>query len=122
MAHLTPKQEKALAALLTNFTIQQAADAAGIGLRTLHTWLAEPVFADAYRTARRDATQHAIAQLQQSSSYAAAALRKLLTSDKPTVQLQAAKTILELSIKTLELEDVLARIERLEQAHAEKPS
>ena len=38
---LTPKREKAVQALLTHGTVGQAANAAGIGERTLRRWLDE---------------------------------------------------------------------------------
>lgn len=41
---LSAKQHKAIAALLTVGTVRAAAEAAGVGERTLHTWLADGDF------------------------------------------------------------------------------
>ena len=49
------KQEDAIAALLTQRNVEEAARAAGIGVRTLLRWLKLPEFQSAYRQARRDA-------------------------------------------------------------------
>jgi hypothetical protein len=65
------KQEDAIAALLTQRNVEEAARAAGIGVRTLLRWLKLPEFQSAYRQARRDAFGQAIARLQQGTSAAA---------------------------------------------------
>jgi hypothetical protein len=51
---LSRKREKAIAALLTEPTIAQAAKAAGIGEKTLRRWLKSPEFSLAYDAARRE--------------------------------------------------------------------
>jgi hypothetical protein len=40
---------------------------------------------------------------------------------KPEIRLAAARTILEMAIKSVELEDLQARIAALEEAHAKQP-
>jgi transposase-like protein len=47
------KKEQAIAALLTQRNIEEAAKAAGIGANTLLRWLKVPEFQTAYREARR---------------------------------------------------------------------
>jgi DNA-binding MarR family transcriptional regulator len=46
---LTTRQRRAIAALLTNPTIGEAAEAARVGERTLHRWLADLSTADLER-------------------------------------------------------------------------
>ena len=46
---LSPKQRKAIEALLTTGEVKAAAAAAGIHRDTLHRWLKEPIFLDAVR-------------------------------------------------------------------------
>ena len=122
MNELTDKQERAIIALLNQPTITAAADAADIGLRTLHTWLAEPAFSDAYRTARREATQQAIARLQQVSSDAVQVLADIMndTSAPKTVRVSAASKVLDTAIKSVELDDLAARIAALEATQGAK--
>lgn len=117
---LTPKQDKAIAALLAQPTIKQAAEHAGVGERTLHTWLDEPLFDAVYRAARRKAVQQATARLQQVSSAAVTVLLQLMASKEtpPAVRLAAASKVLELSIKGIELEDLAARLAVLETLYA----
>ncbi len=125
MAPLSSKQDKALVALLSEPTISAAAKKAGIGERTLHTWLGEVDFAEAYRTARRQAVRQAIGRLQQVSSKAVDALLDVIDSEStpapPAVRVSAAFKILDLAMKATELEDLAARIEALEQQVRAKP-
>lgn len=118
---LTPKQHKAIAALLAEPTIKAAAEALGVGERTLHTWLSEPAFDRAYRTARREAVRQAVARLQQSASRAAEALDTIVGNrfERAHVRVAAARAILDLAIKAVELEDLEARITALEERNAE---
>jgi len=57
------KQEDAIAALLTQRNVEEAARAAGIGVRTLLRWLKLPEFQSSYRQARRDVFGQAIARV-----------------------------------------------------------
>lgn len=117
---LTAKQQKAITALMSSSTIGAAAAAVGVNERTIYTWLADTAFSAAYRAARREATQQAIARLQQVSSPAAERLEYLLTCGKPAIELGAARSILEFAIKAVELEDLQQRLTALEAAYAAK--
>src|SRR5437868_8369007 len=94
---LKPKQESAILALLTARTIEEAATAAGVPPRTLHRWLKEPTFAEAYRAAKRAAYQQGIARLHQMTSAAATTLGKVMVDPQtpPAVKVRAADSILD---------------------------
>src|ERR1035437_10821417 len=62
------KKEDAIAALLTQRNVEEAARAAGIGTRTLIRWLKIPEFDAAYLEARRAAVCQSNERLQQGSS------------------------------------------------------
>lgn len=117
---LSAKQHKAISALMSTVTLAKAAESAGVGERTLYTWLEEPAFDAAYRAARREAVQIATARLQQASGAAVAVLCQLMVNGTQSIKLSAAKTVLELAIKSVELEDIAARLEALEKAHEQK--
>ena len=72
------KKEEAIAALLTQRNIEEAAKVAGIGANTLLRWLKVPEFQTAYREARRAAFGQAVARLQQGTSAAATTLLKTM--------------------------------------------
>lgn len=113
---ITPKQDKALLALMSETTIGRAATKGGIGERQLHRWLDEPAFAREYARLRREATQHAVARLQNVAGHAAAVLVALFAdaSIPPPVRLAAAKTVLEFALKSVELDDLNMRLTALE--------
>ena len=117
---LTAKQHKAIAALMSSPTIGAAAQVVGVNERTLYTWLEDDTFSAAYRAARREAVGQAIARLQQISSPAVDRLEQLMVCGKPAIELGAARTILEMAVKAVELEDLAARLAALETAYAAK--
>ena len=116
---LTVRQHKALSALMTEPNVGKAAIAAEVPERTLRAWLKKPDFDAAYRAARRESVQQATARLQYASSAAVSVLCQLMTRDTvhASIRLSAAKTILELSIKAIEIDDLAARLEALERAY-----
>ena len=115
---LARKQEEAIAALLTQRNMEEAARAAGIGTRTLLRWLTVPEFQKAYREARRAAFSQSIARLQQATSAAVTTLLKVMVdpSTPPSTKVRAADSVLGHSAKAIELEDIEARVAELERA------
>ena len=112
------KMEEAIAALLTQRNVEEAAKAAGISTRTLLRWMKEPEFQKAYREARRTAYSQAVAKLQQGATAAATTLLKIMLdqSTPSSVRIRAAECIMNHSSKAIEIEDVEARVAELERA------
>src|ERR1700674_599494 len=99
------KKEEAIAALLSQRNIEEAARFANIGTKTLLRWLQLPEFDKAYREARRAAFSQSIARLQQASSAAAATLLKIMVDLKvpASTRVRAAHSVLALTAKAIEL-------------------
>jgi hypothetical protein len=119
------KQEEAIAALLTQRNIEDAAKTAGIGANTLLRWLKVPEFQTAYRQARREAFGQATARLQQASGAAVATLLKIMVDvNAPhSTRVRAADCVLDRAGKAIEIEDIEARVSELERAaEASKPA
>ena len=112
------KQEDAIAALLTQRNIEEAARAAGVGTRTLIRWLKLPDFGKEYRKARREAVHQSVARMQQATGAAASVVLKLMTDPNvpAAVKLRAAECVFDRAIKGVELEDIEARVAELERA------
>ena len=72
------KKEEAVAALLVQRNLEDAAHAVGISPKTLLRWMKEPEFDTAYRAARRAAFGQATARLQQGTTAAATTLLKTM--------------------------------------------
>ena len=115
---LTPKQQKALVALLTNSTKEAAAKAAGIESKTLRRYLSNPDFQAEYRRAFASMVEDATRQAQQTLSPALSVLREIMEDgDIPAAaRVSAAKTALEYALRLAEVSDLAARLEALENA------
>ena len=113
---LTRKQEKLIAALITEESIKEAAAKAGVAEVTVYRWLKVNEFQNAYRQAKTETVRQAIAQLQKNSGVAVRVLREIAQdTDAPaSSRVSAARTILETSVKAVELDDLAARVETLE--------
>ena len=114
---LTARHERAIIALLNEQTIGKAATTAGVSERTLYRWLDDPGFSRAYRKARREAFGQAIALTQRYAPLAVNTLAKIMTDqDAPAhAKASAATTLLRFGREGLELDDLAARIEALEE-------
>jgi hypothetical protein len=112
------KKEEAMAALLTQRNLEEAAKAAGIGANTLLRWLKAPEFQAAYRGARRTAFGQSIARLQQGTAAAATTLLKtMIDANTPaSVKVRAAEAIFNHAAKAIEIEDIEERVSELERA------
>jgi transposase-like protein len=112
------KMEEAVAAVLTQRNIDDAAKQVGISSPTLLSWMKQPEFQTAYREAKRAAFSQAIARLQQGSSAAATALLKTIVDPNTpaSVRVRAAECILNHGLRAIEVEDIEARVTELEKA------
>ena len=112
------KQEEAIAALLTQRNVDEAARSIGIDPKTLLRWMKVPEFKTAYREARRAAFSQTVARLQQGSPAAATTLLKIMVDQNAPYasRVRAAECVINHSIKAIEIEDIEARVSDLEQA------
>ena len=112
---LTPKQERALLALLDCGEIKRAAEVARVGEGSLWRWLQQPDFQSRYRAARRQLAEAAMSQLQSDCTRAARVLREV-AEDKsaPASSRGGGEGNLEQSVRAIELIDLEVRVEHLE--------
>jgi hypothetical protein len=112
---LTDKQRRALAALLTTRTAQDAASRSGVGERTLRRWLDDPAFRDAYTDASRQRLGEAVGRLRAVAGEAVDTLRAALGDEHTGHRIRAAIALLDLAVK-VEVDDLARRVELLESA------
>ena len=117
IADLSPKQSKAITALLEEPTMKKAAAAAGINEATLWRWLQTPAFRKAYAEARRKVVQQGMARIQRYTSEAASVLYQIMNDiDKPPyTRVAAANSIIDNAGKATELDDYHERIAEIER-------
>ena len=116
MHGISRNQDTAIGALLSRPTISAAAESVGIGESTLRRWLKDRDFLAAYRAARREAVSQAVGHLQGACSVAVLALTDISqdVNSPASARVSAARTVLDLALKGVELEDLAVRVEELE--------
>jgi hypothetical protein len=119
--NLRPKQQAAVLALLNTRSIEEAATAAVVPVRTLYRWLQDPDFDAAYRDAKRASYGQGVARLHQMCSAAASTLGKVMVDAKtpPATKVRAADSILNQTAKAIQIEDIEARLAELERGARE---
>ena len=114
---ISTKQQKAIAALLSERTFGAAAKRAGIGERTLYNWLNEPAFRAALRSAESAMLETVTRRLSVGQSLALDALETLITKAKhESTRRQAAVDWLNLSLKFIDTLNIDERLTALEAA------
>lgn len=118
---LTPKQQRAVRALLEHKSVGEAASSIGVGERTLFRWLTDPAFKLALSAAESDLLDAATRRLLALQENAIGTFESLLADDSAAsdaVRLRAASAVLDYLLKLRELRDVEHRLTTLEQAMA----
>ena len=112
------KKEEAIAALLSQRNVEDAARVVGVDTKTLLRWMKEPEFDAEYRSARRAAFAQSVARLQQASGAAVSTLLKLMVDPNVPASTRArcADSVLGHTAKAIELDDIEARVSELERA------
>lgn len=113
----THKKHQAIVALLETPTVKEAAQSVGIAEATLHRWLQDSDFLGTYRKAKRGLVDSSITRLQRITGEAVEALRSVMNDfeSPPSSRVMAARAVLEMAIKSLDVEDLLTRVEALEK-------
>jgi hypothetical protein len=107
------KWEAAIAALLTQPTVGEAAEAAGVSYRCLKGWLVMPEFRRLYQDARRRVVDDAVAGVQRLCARAVEALGRNLDCDRPAVEIRAAVAVLNEAYRGMELLDLESEVAEL---------
>lgn len=118
---ITVKQQKAIAALLSERTGRDAAKKAGISEKTLYTWLADPVFRSALREAERGVLDDVTRRLATGQRLALDTLESLIQKARhESTKLNACVQWLSLFVKYRDMQDIDERLSALEAAVNDK--
>ena len=115
---LTPKQRRAVEALLTTGDVAAAAREAGVGKGSLYRWMKQPAFLAAVREAEASALDELSRMLVRLGRTAAGTLAKAMGDPKapyPT-RVRAADAVLGRLLQLRELATLEARVAELECA------
>jgi hypothetical protein len=102
--------------MMSHGSTEAAPEAVGIAASTAYRWMRDSDVIERLRQARQKAWSRAMAQLQEAGPEAVEALRRTLReAENEAPRVSAARCLLELGLKSVELEELEARIVRLEQ-------
>lgn len=115
--NLTPKQRRAIAALVSGQDFGQAAADAGVSVRTLHRWRTTPEFAAELRGADSEQLNAVARTLNGASHDAVSVLVEIMRAPEtsPALRLRAAGEILKHRASFFELLTLEQRLSELEQ-------
>lgn len=117
-AKFSRRKDEAIAALMTQPTVAEAARVANIRPQTLGRWMKEPEFEAAWGAARRAVLEQAVARLQKASGAAVTTLLKIMfdPAAPAAARLKAAEVVLKHAAAANEIEDIQLRLSELERA------
>jgi hypothetical protein len=114
-AKLDRRQEQAVAALLTEGSVEDAARKARVAYSTLRGWLQQPEFQAAYRAARAELLERTIAKLLRTCGRAVERLDANLGAESVQGSNRAAALVLAMTMKGLEALDLRAEVDELKR-------
>ncbi len=119
---LSPKQEETILALLHEPSVSKAAAAVGAGERTVYRWMEEPQFRDAYHRARREGFRQSVGLVLKYVPLAVQTLAQIMvdTTAPHTARVMAASYLLRYGRDSMEMDDLAARMQALENAARDK--
>jgi hypothetical protein len=100
-------------------SVKAAAAETGVGLRTLHRWLADPSFRVRVDRLREELFSEVAGRLSSLGGRATETLGELLVSKDDKVRLQTARAILESASSFRQMTELSARLSALEQRASE---
>ena len=117
---LSPRQYKALSAMLESSSIRQAAAAAGIPEKTLYNWKKEPAFERAYWDALREKWAHTKGVALTVANPMLMVLVRVASKEtaRDADRISAASKVLDIALKVIELDDMEQRLKQLEERYA----
>lgn len=113
---LNQRQERFLKALLETPSIEQACRQADIAKNTGYKYLRDEAFMKEYRGIRRELMQQVTGKLQQASDDAVKVLEEVMNDNvdsTPSARVQAAKNILDIAYRAIDVDDIQERVDEL---------
>jgi len=104
-------------ALLANPSVEAAAESVGIGRVTAWRWMQDPAVVQRLTEVRRQSMQHAMMRLQAAASRSVDCLCAVQQNgESESAKVSAARCILEMALRAVELGDVLERLDAIERS------
>lgn len=111
----TPRQQQMLAALVSDASVQAAAERVGVSRTTAHHWMQQPAFAKELARQRDAVLTEALAGVQTQAGRAAAKLGALLDVEDPRLCRLVCNDILNHALRVRDAEEFSRRLKALEE-------
>jgi hypothetical protein len=118
---LSGRQLRVIPYLLAAPSIEEGCKRARVAKATVYGWLKQGEFRDELYGRRREIVELAIETLKGNVTKAAQTLVKHLDSDKETISIRAAESIIEFAQRAIEVEELEQRIGALEKTIGGRP-
>ena len=118
---LTVRQLRVVPYLLEAPSIEEGCKRARVGKSTLYGWLKDPHFRDEVDRRRKEIVDLAFERLKANIAKAAETLVKHLDSEKETISIRAAESIIEFAQRAIEVEELEQRIRAIEKTTRGQP-
>jgi hypothetical protein len=113
-------QEKALTALILTNTVREAAKDCGLSETTMFRYLKDPDFLAEFRERSKALYNASTARIAHATERAVYVLRRNLDCKQPSVETRSAQILLDSATKRIETEEILRRLEVLENGLEQK--
>ena len=116
------QRELLILELLKNPTIEKATARAGLSVTTAWRIMKTPEFEEEYRVARKERYSQSMKQLQESTPKAVEILQEIMIDRKAPApsRVRAATVALAFAAKSIDLEEIEARLSELEAAQKKR--
>lgn len=117
---LNHRQTGTILNLLTSSTVEEACRKSGVSKSTVYAWLKDTNFKEELERQRDVLVKSAFNRLKGSVTKAVDELIKLLNSPRPDIRRLASKDVIDYTLKSIEIEDLEQRLNKLEKIISEK--
>ena len=112
---LSPRQLETIPIILATASISEAVKQSKVARITIRRWLEQPLFKKTIEEKRQELFEAGLNRLKASTDKASLVMIALLESKDENVRRLTAKDILNFALKALETQDLVDRIEKIEE-------
>lgn len=119
---LTNRQILAISQIIASSTLEDARKKARISKGTLYAWLKEEAFKAELKRQRDEVVDEALERLKSALTKAVSGMIDLMDSPRPDLRRWVYKDIIEYTLKSIELESIEQRLDKIERVILERKS
>ena len=118
MKRLTARHKRAIELLKTGLSIEETANTVGVTRKTIYNWLDDPLFNDELQTRESEFIRRLNNKLININEKALDKLDESLDSEDENIRVRCINIAVGKFHKTIEIEDILQRLDAIEAARA----